>query len=56
MYGRMEQPASKSPRIALWAALFGAGAAATGAVFAGWLNYGSAIVLAYMENGLSSCF
>ncbi len=56
MYDRMEQHSSKSPGIALWAALFGAGAVMTGAVFAGWLNYGSAIVLAYMENGLSSCF
>ncbi len=52
----MEQQARKSPAFALWAALFGVGAMATGAVFAGWLNYGSAIVLAYMENGLSNCF
>lgn len=52
----MEQEARKSTGFALLAVLFGAGAAATGAVFAGWLNYGSAIVLAYMENGLSNCF
>ncbi|MDI6836264.1 hypothetical protein [Ciceribacter thiooxidans] len=52
----MEQQARKSSGFALLAALFGVGAMVTGAVFAGWLNYGSAIVLAYMENGLATCF